>query len=63
MNQSEWTISVPEAGRRIGVGRSVAFRLAREGVIPVLRLGKKMRVPVEALNRMLAEAGRKNDLD
>ena len=52
MNQEVLTISVPEAGRRLGVGRNVAFRLAREGILPVLRLGRKLRVPVRALETM-----------
>lgn len=52
MSKAE-TISCPEAGRRLGVGRMTAYRLARAGVIPALRLGKKLRVPVVALEEML----------
>jgi excisionase family DNA binding protein len=47
------TISCAEAGRRLGVGRMTAYRLAHAGVIPALRLGKKLRVPVAALEEML----------
>lgn len=55
------TLSVKEAGQRLGVGRTVAFRLAHEGVIPTIRLGRKIRVPVAALERMLSgDAGSKN---
>ncbi len=52
------TMSVVEAGRRLGIGRNVSFRLAKEGVIPALRLGKKLRVPTVAFERMLENAGR-----
>lgn len=58
------TVSVPEAGRMLGVSRGLAFRLAQSGTIPALRLGKKrLRVPVAAIEKMLqvdlkAEAGR-----
>lgn len=50
------TISVPEAGRRLGVGRCTAYELARIGHIPALRLGKKLRVPVAALEQLLRDA-------
>lgn len=47
------TISVPEAGRALGVGPSLSYRLAKAGQIPVLRLGRKLRVPLAALEEML----------
>lgn len=47
------TIAAAEAGRVLGVSRNVAYRLIREGTIPALRLGKKLRVPVVALEEML----------
>lgn len=51
------TCSVPEAGKALGIGRCTAFRLAREGKIPVLRLGKKLRVPLPALEELLRNPG------
>jgi len=47
------TLSVPQAGRVLGIGRNTSFRLAREGVIPSIRLGKQIRVPIPALKEML----------
>ena len=47
------TISVVDAGRMLGVGRNVAYRMAQEGKIPTLRLGKKIRVPLLALKNLL----------
>ncbi len=62
MTHSPKTISVPEAGRvYFGVGRDAAYEAARRGQIPVIRIGKFLRVPVVALERMLAEAGQKGD--
>jgi excisionase family DNA binding protein len=54
------TISVVEAGRRIGISRPLAYRLAREGkTIPVIRLGKRRYVvPLAAFNRWLENAGK-----
>ena len=48
------TISVPEAGRRLGIGRNTAYEAARQGQLPVIRIGKRMVVPLAALEAMLA---------
>jgi excisionase family DNA binding protein len=52
------TISVPEAGRRVGLSKNAAYQAAKAGEIPALRFGRKLRVPIIALERMLADAGR-----
>lgn len=54
------TLSVEEAGRRLGVGRGLAYELARRGEIPSLRLGRRLVVPVAALDRLL-NGGRPTD--
>jgi len=52
------TVTVEEAARILGIGRQTAYDLARQGKLPVLRLGKKrLVVPKIALQRMLEEAG------
>jgi len=48
------TISVVEAGRRLGVGKNAAYDAARRGEIPVLRIGRRMVVPIAAFEAMLA---------
>jgi excisionase family DNA binding protein len=48
------TCSIPEAGERLGLSRNGAYEAARRGEIPVLKFGRLRRVPVAALNRMLA---------
>ena len=51
------TISVPEAGRRyFGLSRNGSYEAATRGEIPTIRIGRKLRVPVVALERMLEEA-------
>jgi excisionase family DNA binding protein len=55
MDDKELTISVPEAGRRLGLGRNASYAAARRGEIPVLRFGRKLRVPRIAYERMLSE--------
>ena len=47
------TVSVPEAGKWLGISRNAAYEAARRGEIPVIRIGRLLRVPVVALERML----------
>ena len=47
------TISVPEAGRRVGLSKNAAYKAAKAGEIPSLRFGRKLRVPIVAFERML----------
>jgi len=51
--ESEPTLSVPDAGALLGLGRSAAYSAAGSGQIPTLRLGRKLRVPTAALRRMV----------
>jgi len=48
------TLKVEEAGRLLGISRSHAYDLIREGVIPSLRLGRRIVVPRRAIDAMLA---------
>lgn len=52
------TVSVPETAKLLGIGRGPAYEAVRRGEIPHLRIGKRILVPLAALERMLAEAGR-----
>jgi hypothetical protein len=53
------TLSVPEAGERyFGLSRNAAYDAAKRGDIPVVKIGRLLRVPVRALERMLDSAGR-----
>jgi hypothetical protein len=55
---SEKTLSVPEAGRRyFDMGRQAAYGAAKRGDIPTIRIGRLIRVPVRALEKMLDNAG------
>jgi hypothetical protein len=54
----EITISVPEAGRRyFGLCRNAAYDAAARGEIPTIKIGRLLRVPVRALEKMLDRAG------
>lgn len=55
------TVSVTEAAKLLGIGRNSAYEAAHKGELPVVLIGRRMLVPVAALNRMLAEAGQRQD--
>jgi excisionase family DNA binding protein len=46
-------MSIPDAARELGVGRNQAYEAARRGEIPIIRIGKRILVPVAAFERML----------
>lgn len=52
------TLSVPEAGRfYFGIGRNASYERARDGTLPTIRIGRLLRVPIVAMDRMMEEAG------
>jgi hypothetical protein len=58
------TLSVPEAGKEyFGLGPDGSYRAARRGDFPIIKLGRTYRVPVVALERMLAEAKARRSAD
>jgi excisionase family DNA binding protein len=52
------TLSIPEAGRTLGIGRSAAYEAARTGQLPTIRIGRRLLVPIVALERLLEEVGK-----
>jgi excisionase family DNA binding protein len=58
-DQQIMTMSVPEAGRLLGLSRNAAYEAARRREIPVLRFGRKLRVSRLAFERLLK--GEEND--
>ena len=48
------TMTVPEAGKRyFGLSRDGSYRAAERGDIPTIRIGRLLRVPVRAMERLL----------
>lgn len=56
-------MSIDEAGHALGIGRGLAYELARTGRLPVVRLGRRMLVPRAALEALLADVGRAGATD
>ncbi len=49
------TITVDEAAKALGIGRNTAYEAVRRGEIPSIKIGKRLLVPVVALERMLTD--------
>jgi excisionase family DNA binding protein len=62
-DQARKTMSVPEAGKQLGLGKNGSYAAAARGEMPVIKIGSRLRVPVVAFDRMLAEASYKSRLN
>ena len=47
------TLTIPETAQLLGVGLNQAYEAAKRGEIPTIKIGKRILVPVAALERML----------
>ena len=56
MTSEKLTVTVEEAGTLLGIGRGLAYEMAKTGRLPVLRFGKRMVVPRRLLDEMLETA-------
>jgi excisionase family DNA binding protein len=47
--------TVEEAGEMLGISRHSAYRAARIGEIPTIRVGRRLVVPLARLNELLGQ--------
>jgi excisionase family DNA binding protein len=47
------TCTIGEAGEMLGIGRAASYEAARRGDIPTLKIGRRIVVPLAALERLL----------
>ena len=50
------TCDICEAARRLGLGRNAAYEAVKRNAfpVPVIRVGRRILVPMRALNRLLS---------
>ena len=54
---ARYVMTVLEAGKKyFGIGRSASYEAARRREIPTIKIGRKLLVPVAAVERKLADA-------
>ncbi len=61
MDDKKLVVTVEEAALALGISRSLGYALVRDGVIPSLRLGRRLVVPrkrLEALDGSAIDPGR-----
>ena len=59
MEDTKYVLTVEEAGQRLGLSRPSAYQAVKRGEIPIIRIGRRILVPVAALDKLLANAGSK----
>lgn len=57
MNGKRKTLTVTEAAVWLGISRQTAYQEVKTGAIPSIRLGRRILVPVHALEAMLSCVG------
>jgi excisionase family DNA binding protein len=55
------TYSVTEAAQVLGVSRQVVYDLCRTDGFPSLRLGRKVRIPINAFHVWIEKAGKSDE--
>ena len=58
---SKVALNLSELQVALGIGRSKAFELTRQPGFPAVRIGRRILIPVDALNEWLAEQVKSND--
>lgn len=48
-------LTVEEAAERLGIGKTLAWGLVWDGVLPSVRLGRCVRIPLRALEDWIAQ--------
>lgn len=47
-------ITVPEAARRLAIGRTLTYELIASNELPAVRIGRAIRVPADAIDAFIA---------
>ena len=58
MTNERLLLTVEEAARRLGIGRSLAWALVRKGELPSVRLGRLVRIPARGLEDWISTKAR-----
>jgi excisionase family DNA binding protein len=55
-DEERMTLSIEEAAVRLGISRALAYELVRRGELPRLRLGRRIVIPLKALEEFVESA-------
>ncbi len=51
-------LRIPEVARTLGIARTLAYEMARDGRLPTVHIGKAVRVPRQRLEAWIEERAR-----
>jgi excisionase family DNA binding protein len=54
-HDSPLLLRVPEVARALGIARSLAYEMARDGRLPTVHIGKAVRIPRRRLEAWIEE--------
>lgn len=54
-------LRIPEAAELVGLGRSKIYELIREGEIPIIRIGRSLRIPAAELRLWVSRQLQRDD--
>ena len=52
-NDETLVLTVPEAGKKLGLSKEAAYKAAKSGEIPTIRIGHLIKVPKVQLEKLL----------
>lgn len=52
---SDLVLTIPQCAEQLEISERLVYTLIDEGVIPVVRLGTRKVIPIDALRQMLAD--------
>ena len=55
LDQYEAVLTVADLQEILGIGRNMAYQLLNTGTIPAIRIGKKWRIPKDAVLHYLGQ--------
>lgn len=57
--ENKVVMTVEEAAEHLQISRPSAYQAVKKGEIPVIRIGRRILVPIAALDKLLESAGSK----
>ncbi len=58
MDEGDLVLRVSEVAALLRLSKGATYQAVREGIIPSIRVNRRILIPRAALERMLAEAGK-----
>ncbi len=56
-------LRIPEAATALGIGRTTLYEMVRRGEIPIVRIGRAVRIPATAIDVWVADRTRQADTE